>query len=372
MLKNEQEKKQDNKNAVLKLSHNRNEWPLDIFCRSCADLDICGGIASQIGGHCYRHCCGGKHECQTVCRNNPAFMEQSQEINGFGLENVPPVLPITHPVFDGIAPLISHGRGRAGCVRSDIVVVKLREVVDMKRGVLKYLTRKDLASGLKIDPSAKIIVTGIEKDIWVEPWWSLGSIRRCTLLRRLAKLGIALVTPPNFSLFCDQPRPDNFHAMKRIALVQHEFLVAGIPCALHPHIITEMDSQRWISFVVPRPEIRTIVYEFTTGASQKPVQQMHINHLINLAKDTPRALNLVIFGDKRIIKYLAPYYRNILYVDTSAFMKTICRRKAERIDGQKLRWQPVITPRDISLEDLLQHNVDEVTLSVQTFLTHAA
>lgn len=371
MLKDEQETEQDNKSVVLKLTHNRNEWPLDMFCSSCADLDICGGIASKIGGHCYRHCCGGKYECDTICRNNPNFTEQLSEIDGFDLD-VPDISPISHPVFDGVAPLILHGRGREVCVRSEIVVVKLREVVDMTKGVLKYSTREDLVYGLKIDPSAKIIVTGIEKDKWVEPWWSLGSARRRTLLRRFAKLGVALVTPPNFSLFCDQPRTDNFHAMKRIALVQHEFLVAGIPCALHPHIITEMDSDRWISFVVPRVGIKTIAYEFTTGAGHKLVRQMHINHLVNLAKDTPRRLNLVVFGDKHVIKDLAPHYQNILYVDTNAFMKTIYRKKAERIDGQKLRWKSVTTPNDISLEKLLQHNVDEVTLGTQTLLTRAA
>lgn len=373
MLKSKQKSKQTNRTVIRKLTHNPDEWPLDMFCTICPDFDICGGISSEIGGYCYRHCCGGKDECQTVCRKNPStFKSKVREIGGFAFEYIPSVEPVAHPVLNGTAPLISNGSGRHARVRSEIVAVKLRKVVNMKKGILKYSNREELADRLKIDTTSELVVTGIEQDKWVEPWWNIGRDRRRSLLNEFMKLGVALVTPPNFSLFCDQPRPDNFSAMKRIALVQYEFLVAGIPCALHPHIITEVDSKRWISFIATRPEIQTIAYEFTTGAGLTLVRQRHINHLINLAESTPWVLDLVVRGDERVIAELAPYYRNILYIDTNAFMKTIYRKKAIRAGNQKLDWQSVTTPNEISLDALLQHNVDEVSLGARQIFNHAA
>ena len=372
MLKDTLGSRQANRTIIRKLSHQPDNWQISMFCIGCPDLDRCGGIAAQAGGHCYMHCCGGKAECQTVCRKNPAFKAQFREIGGFDLENTPRVAPVPHPALHGTAPLILHGKRRSTLVRAAMFTLKLRDVVDMKTGVLRYSTREELADGLKIDPAAQIIVTGIEQDRWVEPWWSLGRAHRRLLLTEFSGLGIALVTPPNFSLFCDQPRPSDFSAMKRIAMVQSEFLAAGIPCAIHPHFRTETDSARWISFVAERPEIQTIAYEFTTGAGRTYARQLHIDHLARLAESAGRPLDLVIRGDQRIIPVLTRYYRNIVYIDTNAFMKSIYRKMAIRTDDRFLDWQSVETPANISLEALMQHNVDEVTLATRLFLANAA
>lgn len=345
---------------IAKLTHDPEKWERGLFCNGCPDLDRCGGIASQLGGHCYMHCCGGKEGCQTVCRHNPEFVAQTREIAGFDFANVPRTTPVSQLPLIGTAPLLAHGKVRESNVESEIVAVKLREVVHMKSGRIRYSCREELAEALKFDPDANIIVTGIEQDKWVEPWWSLGREKRHPLLHKFSKLNVALVTPPNFSLFCDQPRPSDFSAMKRIALVQAEFLEAGIPCALHPHIITATDSERWIDFVSERPEIQTIAYEFTTGAGRRSVRRRHIDHLIRLAQSTARPLDLVVRGDQKILSELAAHYRNVVYIDTNAFMKTMHREFAIRASNRNLRWKSVTTPDDISVESLLQHNVSEV------------
>lgn len=373
MLDSYKGKKLSNRTVIRKLTHNPNEWQLSMFCNGCPDLDLCGGIASQAGGHCYMHCCGGKAECQTVCRNNQNFKAQFREIGGFDFENVPRVTPVFQLPLHGVAPMILHGKKRQKRVRADIIALKMRDIVDMNNGCLRYSNREALADELKFNSTAKIIVTGIEQDKWVEPWWSLGRARRRPLLKELFNLRFDIFTPPNFSLFCDEPRPSDFSAMKRIAMVQAEFLAAGIPCALHPHIVTEADSNRWIEFIASRPEIQTIAYEFTTGAGHTLVRQRHIDHLIAIAKETRRPLDLIIRGDQRIISNLSPFYRNLVYIDTNAFMKSLRSREiAIRADNQRLNWQSVKTPHDISLDELLQHNVDEVRLSTNMLLSDVA
>ncbi|WP_108862338.1 hypothetical protein [Ruegeria sp. Alg231-54] len=346
--------------SIKKLTHDPDRWEISIFCNDCADFERCGGIATQLGGHCYMHCCGGKEGCQTVCRNNPEFVAQTREIAGFDLANVPRTKPLKQQSLAGTAPLLAHRKIRRSNVSSEIVAVKLREIVQLKSGQLRYHSYAELAEAMRFYPGTKVIVTGIEQDKWVEPWWSLGREKRRELLRELACLGISLVTPPNFSLFCDQPRPSDFSAMKRIALVQSEFLEAGIPCALHPHIVTATDSERWVEFVSKRPEIQTIAYEFTTGAGRSSVRRRHIDHLISLAKSIDRPLDLVLRGDQKLLPELAAHYRNTVYIDTNAFMKTMHRKFAIRTSNLGLGWKSVKTPDEISIDSLLQHNILEV------------
>lgn len=265
--------------------------------------------------------------------------------------------------------MILHGRKREGPLFAPIVAVKLRDVVNMRTGRLKHADRSSLVEALKIRNDAHLVVTGIEQDRFVEPWWSLGRERRAPLLKDLARLGIALVTPPNFSLFCDQPRPSDFSAMKRIALVQSEFLAAGIACALHAHIRNDTDSKRWAAFIAERPEITSIAYEFTTGAGLRLGRGMHLEHLIRLAGEAGRPLDLVLRGDLAAASELRAAFRNLVYIDTNAFMKTIHRQKAVRTGNAGLSWKMNRTPEDMHLDALLQHNVDEVILSGHQFFS---
>ena len=364
---------QTNKTVVRKLSHRPHHWPISLTCRICPDFERCGGIATEAGaGDCGIHCCGGKPECQTVCRRNLEFKAQLREIGGFELDSVPRTTPLKIQAHHSIAPLILHGKKRSKRARTDLVALKLRDVVNLKTGELRYSTRDALAEALKFDTSTRLIVTGIEQDKWVEPWWSLGREVRVKTLQDLASLKPALATPPNFSLFCDQPRTNDFSAMKRIAMVQAEFQAAGIPCALHPHIRNERDSDHWVNFVVARPEITAISYEFTTGAGRALAVDLHVEHLTRLAKNAGRPLQLVLRGDQRLLGRLVEHYPSVVYVDTNAFMKTIHRKKAVRLGNSDLKWDISHTPEGTSLDDLLQHNIDEVTARARQVLVHAA
>jgi len=59
---------------------------------------------------------------------------------------------------------------------------------------------------------------------------------------------------------------DDLHSIKRIALVHSEFLDEGLPVTLHVNGRSEADFKRWTDFLVARPEVTDIAYEFTTGA----------------------------------------------------------------------------------------------------------
>jgi len=346
---------------LRKLAHGPGDFNFSLFCGECPDRERCGGMAPEFGGgDCYDFCCGGEPGCQTPCRKNPAYPAQVREIDGFDLATIPRTPPVFSNGFHGLAPMIMHGYGRDKPVQTPIVAIKLRTLIDFNRGVLKFETREQLAAKLKFEPSARLVVTGVEQDCFIEPWWSLGRARRAPLLKEMARFGLDLATPPNFSLFSDQPRTSDFNAMKRIGWVQYEFLDAGIPCALHAHIRNENDANAWANYVADRPEMTIISYEFATGAGQKHAMPMHVDHLIRLTEVAGRPLDLVLKGGLRAMPELSQAFRNTLYVDTDAFMKATCRRKLVEKEDGGLDSIAVRTPRDLSLVDLFQHNVDQV------------
>jgi hypothetical protein len=91
-----------------------------------------------------------------------------------------------------------------------------------------------LYEAFQVSLSSKVVLSGVNHDKWFEPWWSLGQANRATIIAAIAKLEISLVTVPNFSLVLDNPRMDDLHSMKRIALLFAEFQNAGIRAQFTP------------------------------------------------------------------------------------------------------------------------------------------
>jgi len=148
-------------------------------------------------------------------------------------------------------------------------------------GISKFETRAALNNAFKVSSNAAIILTGTAVDRPLERWWSLGEQRR-GIIQALRDVGVALATTPNYSLFADQPRWDDLHSMKSIAIVWQEFIDEGLPAALHVNARTDTDWQRWIDFIDERPEATHIAYEFGTGAGWAGRKQWHAEKLVDL------------------------------------------------------------------------------------------
>ncbi len=173
-----------------------------------------------------------------------------------------------------------------------------------------------------------VILTGTATDPPLERWWSLGAWRRA-MIRELRKLGVALVTTPNFSLFVDQPRWDDLHSIKRIALAHEEFLSEGLPAALHVNARTDQDWDRWRACVAGRPEVTHIAFEFATGAGRAERIKWHADQLARLAAAIDRPLHLIVRGGGKVMPQLAAGFARLTVLETSAFVKTVKRQQAE-------------------------------------------
>ena len=332
--------------------------PQSLGCSTCQDLDRCGGVHTDAGVlDCYDLCtCADKSKCDMVCRFKPThFVRRMREVGGFGFENVPSVACVGAPVLPAIIPFIDHKYRRLTTLKESVVAVSLFKVVNLATGKLHVHTREELAARFLVPSGATVMLSGVGKDPAIERWWELAN--RPALLNGLHQLGIALVTSPNYSVLNDVPRTDNFHAMKRILLSWREMAAAGLPAAVHVNARTEHDYTQFGNFILARPEIDLLAFEFSTGCGRGGRIDWHIAQLCGMARFVGRPLSLVIRGGGRRLHELREHFAQVALFETDSFTRTHRRRRAYFDESGRLRWARFPTPPGGVLDDLLAHNV---------------
>lgn len=327
-------------------------------CWTCIDRGSCGGAHKSASFFdCKDYCrCADKSTCDLVCRGNPAaFVERLREVGGLDLMSSPRAPKNAIDPLPSMVPLIEHRSARDGKLTFPIVAVSLYALIDLSSGILKIRDRAMLSSQFGIDPCARLVVSGVARDRKIERYWELAN--RATLLDDLRALDIALITPPNFSVLTDVPRYDNLHAMKRILLSWAEMACAGLPAALHVNARTEHDYRSWGALLADRPEIECLAFEFATGAGRGDRIDWHVEQLRRLCEHVDRPLRLAVRGGVRVLEQLRASFAGVTVLDSDAFNKTRCRKKAYFTDCGKLDWHSHPTAPGERLDALLAHNV---------------
>ncbi|MDO8422650.1 MAG: DUF4417 domain-containing protein [Parvibaculum sp.] len=347
---------------VIRRSFAIDPWAntMSLGCPSCPHFVECGGLHVEAPLlDCQDLCCNRPETCSRVCRNNPQkFVAQRREIGGFDLNETPRAPQRPSNLRSDVVELIYHRSRRQTPLREPTVALRLADIVDYSCGRAKFSSRLEMCENFRIDPSCNIILTGVDHDHRIEPWWSLSNAR-IPIIRTLSRLGIALVSTPNFSLLVDSPRTDDIYSMKRIAINFAEFQQEGISCALHPNGRAVRDFERWAEFIAMRPEVSTLSYEFITGSGLSARRQIHLDGLINIARTAGRHLDIVVRGDPKVIPILMPHYREIIYIDTTAYMKAQKRFLAERTANDGLAWNHLYTEPGAAIDHILQKNIEE-------------
>jgi hypothetical protein len=336
----------------------RDRYSLSLGCTSCPDRTVCGGLQLEnTPFDCLGFCCGKPNDCDAVCRNKPEeFAQRVREIGGFSLTNVPRAPLLQAPLLPALIPIMFHGDKRHSTFcESRMVSLPLYKVISRHDGSVRYGSPEALAEGFGIGRDTSVLLTGTAIDPPLERWWSLGSDRR-KAIRALIGLKVSMVTTPNFSLFTDQPRWDDMHSMKRIAIVHEEFLSEGLPAALHVNARTESDWERWSDYVKARPEVTHLAYEFGTGAGWGERIDWHADQLVRLANAVDRPLHLVVRGGTKVLSILAAAFAGLTVLDTSAFLKTMKRQRAIRNGNGAVDWKSCPTDATQMLDNLFAEN----------------
>lgn len=342
------------------LKDDASQHPLAFGCTQCPELGHCGGMHNGADMFdCDALCnCADKTACDRICRSNAKhFVQSVREVGGLKLDNVPRTAPVRTPPLPNVVPLIEHRSRRSERFQADTIALPLYRVIDLQHGTLHVDTREQLADRFCVSADAQIVLSGVEKDRYIERWWELKN--RKELLQGLTKLGIGMVTSPNYSVLTDVPRTDNLHAIKRIALAWAEMTEAGLSAALHVNARTEQDYRNWQAMVAEREEITALAFEFATGSGQSDRIDWHVEQLCRLAASVGRPLALIMRGGSRKLHTLSQHFSSVTLLETESFAKMRCRRRARILDG-RLKWTPSLTPEGAPLDELLAHNATAI------------
>ena len=310
--------------------------PPSLGCTKCPDLGLCGGlrVAAPLYS-CFDLCQCAPGACKTdaVCRRAPAtFATRLNEVDGFSLDRVAGLArALPAPYLPGTVPIIYHGRRRAGPFSPQAAALSLYDVVAWRDGSPRHPCPSALRSSFGLGPEVPLILSGTADDPAIERWWSYQAPRRRAAIAELrAAAGDIIVTTPNYSLFRDVPRWDDLHSIKRIALAWAEFAEGGIPAAPHLNARTERDYERWAHFLSERPGITHVAFEFGTSAGRPGRRDWHVAQLASVAEAAGRPLHLLVRGGFPVLGQLAASFAAVTLLDTTAFMKTMMRRRLAR------------------------------------------
>lgn len=333
----------------------RPDASMSIGCIDCPELGTCGG--QTIGGagfNCLDHCCSKPGSCHVVCPNGRRFADRIREVGGLDLAT-PPAAPLQPSVLPSYLPMLFHGSALANTITAPAVAIPLYRFFDQGADC-RFNTRERILQSYKIDPRTDIVLSGVAQDHEVEGWWKLETPGRIKAIANFRRLGIAMVTTPNFSLMVDRPRWDDLHSMRRIMLAYHELVSEGQAAALHVNGRTRHDFARWSEYVAAHPEVTHIAYEFTTGTKNPERMRQHAVWLIELAEASGRRLALVLRGGTQVVGLLSQFY-DISLIDSSPFEKAQHREVAWiDQDGQR-RWKKRLTAPGEPVDALLDENI---------------
>ncbi len=268
---------------------------------SCFLLRICGGLRVKGAAFDCQRFCSHKVGCQNrFCFNSPAnYAKRVKEIDGFDLHTIPRCEPVDIKRIRGFVPLIHHAYSRKEQFFNEIIAISLYELLDAK-GAPKYFSREDITRNFRISPKAKLVISGIQKDYLLERVWR--SPHRNSIIAMLKSIGVAVFTPPNFSVYNNVPRPENLYNIKRIGIFSQEFLAAGVPTALHINACTDSDYDRYGEFLLTRTEFQAISFDFITGPGYPSRTWWHTRKLIELRNTLERQIQLVLRGGIRAFR----------------------------------------------------------------------
>lgn len=340
---------------------------LPLGCSSCSHRDLCGGLrVDERIFDCTSYCrCADSSTCDNVCPARPDhFVSRVSEVEGFELNTVPRGCRLNPPELPSYIPLIMHGSRRHLPLSADAVAISLGTLLNRRDGTGRFQSAEELRNHFLLSPTTNIIVSGTAEDRNIERVWALEDPRAFAVT--LKSLGVAAFTSPNFSLFNDVPRWDNFYNMKRIALCWQLLQEAGMFSPLHINARTDRDWERWTQFVAERPEVGALSFEFGTGAGWPSRQAWYIDRLMKLGQSISRPLQLYMRGGLEGLTELRSTYSAVKVIDTRPFMKAVNRQGADIDVSGQLTWSPAPTLFGQDLDDLLALNIAACRLDVLT------
>jgi len=337
-------------------------------CGNCIDRPICGGLHLRNTGSllvsCMSYCtCEDVGRCDMVCPRKPTnYVARHREVDGWDLANIPTARMVELPRLPDWIPLFQGNlAGSRSTSLDDSVALPLTYALKGRGHATRARTRKELAQSYGMRPRHGWVLSGVQEDPAVERIWPLPDISR--IAHQLVHAGAVFATSPDFSTILDSPRHDNLHAMKRIAWVWYHMTQGGLCTALHVNGRTDHDFVRWAEFIRLQPAVKAIAFEFLTGTATKQSAELSCKRLAVLASNVGRDLTLVVRGNADAARSLRASFKQVVFIDSTAYMRSMKRRRAYLNESGKVAYVPIRTSTVREARALLRHNIHTLRLA---------
>jgi len=325
-------------------------------CRDCAFLRTCGGLeeSQQAMFGCFVDCgsCGVEEgACDYTCPRKPNFWRDWAEVGGLEPKQRRD-LPGLHLTLPRYVPMLRHGSSRTDALPEEIVALNTFEVVDSTCHSHDS-SPESLRERVKVSPSADVLLISVNQDRYVESFWGHRDQQR---LADLARLGVAAMSTPNFSLFDDAPRLHSVRNLWRIIRSAEDIADAGIVPIVHVNALADEDWKVWVSVLRDNPAVRHVCKEFQTGLSDPDRAAKAVQGLRRLQQAVGRDLHPIIVGGRRVAHDVACYFPSFTIVDSAPFFATVSRKRI-LVRGTSATQIDNPTAPGEQLDDLLQDNV---------------
>lgn len=327
-------------------------------CKTCLIYQTCGGhdlpLLEKIG-------CVSVLDptCIKPDRNdmNPhdedLFWEKWNDVNG--LIDLSISSPINGPILRELPryiPKIHDGYSRNSFLFQNWAGLSLHDILSAKRKSKtgkKFISREELCRHYKIHSDSKIIGIGVDHDKFIEPFWKMH--RSHELPEAIRKLGIDVVTTPNFSLFTDVSGFQLVRNIKRILLSAQRLSEAGVSTIIHVNAFRPGHWEIWRKFLLDHKEVSVIAKEFQTGAGA--TELLALADLQNLIG---RPLHPLLIGGGRFYNLAKKHFESFTIADSKPFMAAANREVLSKRNGRFV-WERHPTERGQSIEGLLANNI---------------
>lgn len=112
-----------------------------------------------------------------------------------------------------------------------------------------------------------------------------------------------------------------------------------------------------------QPAVKAIAFEFLTGTATKQSIDQYRERLAGLAAAVGRDLTLVVRGNAEAARALRSTYKQVVFIDSTAYMRSTKRRRAYLNENGKIAYLPVHTSTSRETRALLRHNIHTLRLA---------
>jgi Domain of unknown function (DUF4417) len=309
-------------------------------CSRCAFKELCGGL-DDAQGQLFGCFINTQHaNCDFTCPCRPAeFRARLREVGGLS-PRAWKNLKLPTIALPDYVPLLRHGYRRTEPFGAEAPVgISIKDLFRRRR-LNQYQpivgTEAELRSAFGIALETPVVLVCVAQDQYIERYWAMRNVKGHDLAQRIAGLGFAAVTVPNYSAFTDAPRTDFLFNRKRMMIVAEELSSAGQAVIPHLNALKSADWHFWEN-LLSHQSIVYVAKEFQTGLRARSLGLEAIDELRRVQDRLGRALHPVAVGGAQYNVDLAARFATHTVIDSHPFLSSVHRRSFELRGGRMRR-----------------------------------